>query len=695
MGSGHVDQSSASFPHNRKIKSLHFASRPINASPSSASSTRMDSETLLKRDRFALFVFALLSTLIGKRAASADPPPTMKACEPKACGNGLNISFPFWLAEQQPTYCGYPPFKVACKNGSYSPVLEVVDHQFYFLNISYDSQSFLLTATETFDDPCTFPYINITSSSSIYPLSINSANKYIFFLVNCTSDRLDYQRKTCAQNWAYYGGQYNFTGVDLNGTGCALVTVPVIADPASNNGDYRQLLRSGFLLNWIWPDCAECKRSGGRCGFNETIGRFMCLCRHQIHPVSCGDPSNGARHKHIMIGISAAIGSLLLLLTLFVFYKHKKKQQFSPSSKSFVRNASADSYLKDPEMSGIHFQTHLFSYAELQEATNRFDASKELGDGGFCTVYKGKLRDGRTVAVKRLYENNYRRFEQFMNEIEILSRLRHQSLVNLYGCTSRHSQELLLVYEFVSNGTVADHLHGYRAGEGILTWPMRLRIAMETADALAYLHAVNPPVIHRDVKTSNILLDRSFHVKVADFGLSRPFSTDVTHISTAPQGTPGYLDPQYHRCYQLTDKSDVYSFGVVLVELISSKPAVDITRDQSDINLSSMAITRIQNGELEKLVDAGLGCQSDEATRKMINMVAEVAFMCLQADGDMRPTIKEVLEELRAIEIMGKKAQHGGEKGDTAELLKNTAPLSPDSVIENWYSGSATSRTSK
>ncbi|XP_064939768.1 LEAF RUST 10 DISEASE-RESISTANCE LOCUS RECEPTOR-LIKE PROTEIN KINASE-like 1.2 [Musa acuminata AAA Group] len=667
------------------------------SSPSSSSFTRMDLETLLKRDRFAIFVFALLSMLMGKRPASADPPPTMKVCEPKACGNGLNISFPFWLDGEQPTYCGYPPFKVTCKNGSYSPVLELVDHQFYLLNIYYDNQSFRLTATETFDDPCTFPYSNITNDSSIYPLSINSANKYIFFLVNCTSNQLDYQRKSCGQNWAYYGGQYNSTRVDLKGTGCALVIVPVIADLASDNGNYAQLLRSGLLLNWIWPDCTECKRSGGRCGFNETMGRFMCICRDQIHPVICGNPSNGARRKHIIIGISAAIGSLLLLLSLFVFYKNKKKQQFPPSSKSLFRNASSKPYLKDPEMSGTHFQTHLFSYAELQEATDRFDASKELGDGGFCTVYKGKLQDGRTVAVKRLYENNYRRFEQFMNEIEILSRLRHQNLVDLYGCTSRHSQELLLVYEFVSNGTLADHLHGYRASEGILTWPVRLRIAMETADALAYLHAVNPPVIHRDVKTSNILLDCSFHVKVADFGLSRPFSTDVAHISTAPQGTPGYLDPQYHRCYQLTDKSDVYSFGVVLVELISSKHAVDITRDPSEINLSSMAMTRIQNGELEKLVDAGLGCQSDEATRKMITMVAEVAFGCLQADGVMRPTMKEVLEVLRAIEIegyeVGKKAQQGGENGDTAELPKNTAPLSPDSVMENWYSSSTTSHT--
>jgi serine/threonine protein kinase len=153
----------------------------------------------------------------------------------------------------------------------------------------------------------------------------------------------------------------------------------------------------------------------------------------------------------------------------------------------------------------------------------------------------GELRDGRVVAVKRLYNNSCRRVEQFVNEAAILSRLRHPNLVLFYGCTSSRSRELLLVYEFVPNGTVADHLHGHRAPERALTWPLRLNVAVEAAAALAYLHAVEPaPIVHRDVKTNNILLDANFHVKVADFGLSRLFPRDATHVSTAPQGTPGY-----------------------------------------------------------------------------------------------------------------------------------------------------------
>lgn len=296
----------------------------------------------------------------------------------------------------------------------------------------------------------------------------------------------------------------------------------------------------------------------------------------------------------------------------------------------------------------MYFGVPVFSYAELEDVTNKFDASKELGDGGFGTVYYGKLRDGREVAVKRLYEHNYKRMAQFRNEVEILTRLRHPNLVSLYGCTSRRSKELLLVYEYIPNGTVADHLHGDRAKDQSLTWPVRMNIAIETAGALAYLHASD--IIHRDVKTNNILLDHNFQVKVADFGLSRLFPNDVSHVSTAPQGTPGYVDPEYHQCYQLTDKSDVYSFGVVLIELISSMPAVDLRRHSDEINLAKLAINRIQRHAFVELIDLSLGYESEPAVMRMTISVAELAFRCLQPHRELRPSMDEVLETLKEIQ---------------------------------------------
>uniref|UniRef100_A0A2N9G0T3 Protein kinase domain-containing protein n=1 Tax=Fagus sylvatica TaxID=28930 RepID=A0A2N9G0T3_FAGSY len=347
---------------------------------------------------------------------------------------------------------------------------------------------------------------------------------------------------------------------------CSIIQLPV-----KELLDYDNLftfLTAEFDLEvHVSDSCLSCHRRGGQC-FN--LGEFYC--------------SNAEKEKKK--------NKVVIALVSFIIWHHYKKRY--ASSNLLARNIySYPSSRSEVEGGSVYFGVPVFSYGELEEATNNFDIEKELGDGGFGTVYHGKLSDGREVAVKRLYEHNCKRVQQFMNEVIILTCLHHKNLVSLYGCTSRHSRELLLVYEYVPNGTVADHIHGDRSTPGSPKWATRMSIAIETASALAYLHASD--IIHRDVKTNNILLDNNFCVKVADFGLSRLFPNDVTHVSTAPQGTPGYVDPEYHQCYQLTSKSDVYSFGVVLIELISSLLAVDIARHMHEINLANLAINKIEN----------------------------------------------------------------------------------------------------
>ncbi|KAL5553089.1 hypothetical protein UlMin_040490 [Ulmus minor] len=487
------------------------------------------------------------------------------------------------------------------------------------------------------------------------------------------------------KDYDIYYTNHSDIGQPLFQAGCSMIQIP----PAKLYNNHSINISTHFdLAVKVNFDCNPC--------FNTD--EDLCKTDMNNNELVCKDARKENKHFGLKLGLGLGIPLVLVcfLLILFLVRRYKRKH-----ASSDLRNTSDPCVNSDPEGGNVYFGVPVFSYKDLEVATNNFDAEKVLGDGGFGTVYHGKLKDGREVAVKRLYEHNYKRVKQFMNEIEILTRLRHKNLVSLYGCTSHHCRELLLVYEYIPNGTVADHLHGDQSKSTPLSWPTRMSIAIETANALFYLHASD--IVHRDVKTNNILLDNHFCVRVADFGLSRLFPTDVTHVSTAPQGTPGYVDPEYHQCYQLTSKSDVYSFGVVLVELLSSMPAVDITRHRHEINLSNLAISKIQKCAYHELIDPLLGFDSDIEVKRMTIAVAELAFQCLQQDKEMRPSMEKVLEELTRIEreehdtADQEKASDGAgltvqqspsANCDEIGLLKNMKqqPPSPIAVTEKWLS---------
>ncbi|XXG65493.1 hypothetical protein AAC387_Pa05g3177 [Persea americana] len=615
-------------------------------------------------------------------------------CHPFSCGTVPPIQFPF--SNTSTPECGL--YQITCANNSI-PMIKLEDHgrSYVVKSISYEAKQLVIQ-----DDDLLRRRTHICNSlhSVTVPASPFLSFKVVtpnFTFFNCKRDQYPrlqhpfqlYNFTDCTDSALYYYPNDSLAALTNN---CSVFEFPISesqVDPYRSKRDLLTLLAVGFGLGWeLTRECEECyEKKGGTCSLNGTNRGFICL----------GERGNGKRRKFTIIGAVAGVGfSLCLVACIFLCYRKKCFCFSLTSSKLLSRAISLNPSLKsDLEKSNSLLGTQFFDYKELEEATNNFDPSKELGDGGFGIVYHGKLRDGRIVAVKRLYENNCRCVEQFKNEIKILSHLRHRNLVTLYGCSSRHSRELLLVYEFIPNGTVADHLHGDLAKPGSFTWPTRMGIAIETADALKYLHAVD--IIHRDVKTNNILLDNNFHVKVADFGLSRLFPTDVTHVSTAPQGTPGYVDPDYHRCYQLTNKSDVYSFGVVLIELISSKPAVDITRHRHEINLASMAISKIVNSALNELVDPTLGFESDHRIRTMITSVAGLAFRCLQDDKENRPSMEEVLESLRGIaseEYNVEKVEEVNTPADDEVLLKKMPPLSPVAVTDAWESRTTTPNTS-
>ncbi|KAL3512228.1 hypothetical protein ACH5RR_024945 [Cinchona calisaya] len=633
-------------------------------------------------------------------------------CNTSKCGD-LEVKYPFYLQSDTTSiqYCGYQGFGLDCSpsnNSDHHLILHLPNDDFYIKNISYTNYTITLVDIDvTANSTCPRARQNLTLED--LPLEYSKQDLNLTFYFNCTSDSLpsayavDCLRS--GEKMSYVSLEtHNYNDFDWFKVCEEKVVATVIEREINNNGInglwasmFGSALNDGFVLDWhSGIECAKCELSEGHCGYNSNSTEFLCFCTDGT--ITYDQCKGGKKNLRLKIGIgfgAAALGALIMCVIFFVHQRRKKKHDSGSTliSRDFSSYPSSGI---DPENASSYLGVHIFPYSELKEATNNFDSTKELGDGGFGTVYKGKLRDGRDVAVKRLYESNYRRVEQFRNEVEILTRLRHKNLVSLYGCTSRHCHELLLVYEYISNGTVADHVHGVLAKPGSLPWTTRMSIAIETASALSYLHASD--VIHRDVKTNNILLDNNFCVKVADFGLSRLFPIDATHISTAPQGTPGYVDPEYHQCYHLTGKSDVYSFGVVLIELISSLPAVDITRHRHEINLSNMAINRIQNHSLHELVDPYLGYESDYTVRSMIEDVGELAFQCLQYERDMRPSMQEVLKELQEIQskdyIEGKKEKMDIRAEDVTLSKTNQLTGSPNSVIASWISNSTTPSTS-
>ncbi|GAB4859119.1 hypothetical protein Ancab_010584 [Ancistrocladus abbreviatus] len=428
-------------------------------------------------------------------------------------------------------------------------------------------------------------------------------------------------------------------------------------DPPNEVG-YRCECLPGYDGNpYLSPGCQdidECKDSSqNNCAqpkycVNRIGLPYECKCPHGYFGNGTHSDPCKKRKKAILLPVTlgSALGIILLVVSGFgLLLQNEKKKLMDLRQRFFRKNGGL---ILNQELSRRDSSFHkfkLFTAEELEKATNNYGESNIIGKGGFGLVYKGILPNDQHVAIKKSLNVDSSQTDQFINEIMVLAEINNRNVVKLLGCCLE-MEVPLLVYEFITNGTLYEHLHDEEKAS-CLTWDIRLRIATEVAGVLAYLHTiVSTPIIHRDMKSMNILLDMNYTAKVSDFGASKLVSMDHKQLATVVLGTCGYLDPEYMLTTKLTEKSDVYSFGVVLVELLTRKKALCYYRPEAERCLAMHLLLKMKEDRLLEILDEKIVSRGNI---EQLKEVANLAKRCFRVKGEERPTMKEVALELKGI----------------------------------------------
>ncbi|KAG0586839.1 hypothetical protein KC19_2G121500 [Ceratodon purpureus] len=368
--------------------------------------------------------------------------------------------------------------------------------------------------------------------------------------------------------------------------------------------------------------------------YDQTSNQYLqqCVCL-QV----CIDPEIVPDSKKNSIAViapsvAASVLAIIILVMGLVFWKTRREKQ---KLQLQVQQHFAENDVKPT----------IFTFNQLRSATEDFSERMKIGQGSFGAVYKGYLHENANpVAVKQLFIKNQQSITEFLNEVVVVTAIKHRNLVNLKGCCIREDQRLL-VYEYLDNNDLAHHLFHQRGGQQ-LTWPTRFNICLGVARGLHYLHAsAQPRIIHRDIKASNVLMDRELQPKIADFGLALFFPDEQTHIITSDiAGTRGYWAPEYATMGQLSEKADVYSFGVLLLEVVSGRKNLDYNMPQHKVYLCQWGRELFNNSNVMELVDPALSLSKDEETE--VRRIINIALLCLQVEPERRPTMGAVVATL-------------------------------------------------
>ncbi|XP_058078650.1 wall-associated receptor kinase-like 20 [Magnolia sinica] len=577
--------------------------------------------------------------------------------------------------------CGDPNYKVRC-DASNTLRLDTLNASSYAIaSIHPEIQRFTIRPANFTRNTCettdlhsqgiqlnrSLPF-TVASSNTI--MLLNCTESLLLSPLNCSSTSLchTYINRTaeaapCRQTLiccTFKNDVSLLYSVRLSRVGCTAYRSFVNFDPSLPVEQWPEV---GLEIQWMSPPEPVCQtQSDCEAGQNATCapdqvagaGIMRCFCNAPLrwdpfigtcaeNTTECQIPrgcnGSSSNRQPLIAGLSSSMSVALLatVVGIFVYRRYRRMKE----AKARIAKEWEEIFNSGGK------SAKNFTGKEIKKATNNFSKDRLLGSGGYGEVFKGVLDNGTIVAVKCAKLGNTKSTDQVLNEVRILSQVNHRGLVRLLGCCVELEQPVM-VYEYIPNGTLSDHLHTRRGPP--LSWRHRLVIARQTAEGLEYLHSFAvPPIYHRDVKSSNILLDDEFNAKVADFGLSRLAETDLSHISTCAQGTIGYLDPEYYRNYQLTDKSDVYGFGVVLLELLTSQKAISFNRGENDVNLTTYVQQMAEEDRLMKTIDPAIKEGASQVRLDTIKLLAFLAIGCLEERRQNRPSMKEVVEEIEYI----------------------------------------------
>ncbi|KAI4366612.1 hypothetical protein MLD38_022470 [Melastoma candidum] len=464
--------------------------------------------------------------------------------------------------------------------------------------------------------------------SSLVPMCFNDSRQFVSNVSSCDGilTTVDWKAKVGAVSPLDTSCRGDLTGTQCSP--CAEAGISVNAQltassPNSTKCFYYAVLYAVGIVNQFGPT-------------DPTVANCILGL-----PISAKQSS---KHKMSIVKVVALVlGSLVGILLAFlviVLHRNRARHIKQRAQHEEIVNSFKSSVLPN---TGAKW----FGQSELERATDGFSQRNMIGQGSYGIVYKGILADSTAVAVKQVLDTDTKGDEDFSNEVEIISKIRHRNLLSLRGCCvtsdDYHGKRRYLVYDYMPNGSLGDHLGG-SGGSHKLSWPQRKNIIFDIGRGLAYLHyGINPSIYHRDIKPTNILLDSEMRARLGDFGLAKQNNEGQSHLTTRVAGTHGYLAPEYALYGQLTEKSDVYSFGIVILEIMSRRKVLEATDDSSVMLITDWAWTLVQQGRAEEVLDEAI---RQEGARGIMERFVHVGILCAHVMVALRPTIAGAMKML-------------------------------------------------